>query len=408
MIDISPLAPKEIVEAPEISGIKCTCFESGIKYKGRNDLLLAEFPEDTIVAGVFTKSTTASANILWAREVINYSKAKILVVNSGNANVFNGSAGETAVSEIVKFCSEKWKCKKEEVYFFSTGIIGEILDYQKILKSFVTAGDDFKAFNWLEAAKAISTTDTYPKVSCKEINISGNQVKITGIAKGSGMIAPDMATMLAYIFTDVSIDPLVLKNIFSEIADDSFNSITVDSDTSTSDAALVFSTCKAGNEKISSEASEGFYEFKEALKEVCLDLAHHIVKDGEGASKFIEIRVSGAENDLSAKKIAFSIGNSPLVKTAIAGEDPNWGRIIMAIGKSKEKIDINKIFLSIGDLEIIKDSALCNISGSDLTNYMKKDHIEMHIDVGVSKGKSTVWTCDFTSKYISINADYTS
>lgn len=408
MSDVSPFSPIKFPKMPLIEGIKFIALESGIKYKNRKDLFLIEMPEETIVSGAFTKSSTASANILWSRKIIGFSKARILVVNSGNANAFNGESGEISVSEIVKFCTNKWKCKEEEVYFFSTGVIGEVFPYQKVLNSLCSTKEKLVDINWKEAAEAIMTTDTYPKISTKTISILGKKVTINGIAKGSGMIAPNMATMLAYIFTDILIEPSVLKKVFSEVVNDSFNSITVDSDTSTSDAALVFATGKAGNELITSEDNLGFYEFKEALREISLDLAHQIVKDGEGASKFITIKVTGAINNESAKKIAFSIGNSPLVKTAIAGEDPNWGRVIMAIGKSEEEININKISLYIGGLLIVSNNSLCKDYKNELKNYMKNNEIEIIVDVGVAKGSSTIWTCDFTHKYISINADYTS
>lgn len=405
----SPLAPDNFPQMPIIEGVKLATSGCGIKYKNRTDLMLAELAEGTVVAGVFTKSKTASANIVWGKEALKKGTARVLIVNSGNANAFNGKAGEESVARIVDSCASLWNCDKNEIYPCATGVIGEPLPDSLITDSLTKLKNETNDNIWLEAASAIMTTDTFPKGSTRTSNINGVEVKINGIAKGSGMIAPDMATMLSYIFTDANISQDALQNIFSEAVDKSFNSITVDSDTSTSDTGLLFATGKAGNDIIDDENSPHLLDFKEKLSELLLELAHLIVKDGEGASKFITITVTGAESDKAAKKIALSIANSPLVKTAIAGEDANWGRIVMAVGKSGEEADRDKMSVSIGGIVIAKDGQLNPAyKESEVTKHMQGQNIDIATDVGIGKGSATVWTCDLTHEYITINADYRS
>lgn len=411
MSKISPLAPKSFPKLPNISGITCATSACGIKYKNRADVLVVECSEDTVVAGVFTKSKTASANILWGKDALSYGKARVLLVNSGNANAFNGKKGEESVQRIVQHCANIWNCEPQEVYPCATGVIGEPLPDNLITDTLVDIKSRLVVGNWLDAANAITTTDTYPKGAGSTMKIGGKEVSIAGIAKGSGMIAPDMATMLGYIFTDLAIEQDVLQEIVSDSVNRSFNSITVDSDTSTSDTLLVFATGKAGNNKISSIEDPDLAPFVEKVNNVMLDLAHQIVKDGEGATKFVSITVDGAENDKAAKNIGLSIANSPLVKTAIAGSDANWGRIVMAVGKSGEAANRDKMEVRIGEVSIAKDGQLNpNYVESEVSKHMQGQNIDIYVDVGVNKngGKYTVWTCDLTHGYISINADYRS
>lgn len=415
----SPLAPNNFPKMPAINGVKLAVKKAYLKYKNRTDLLLVEFCDNTAVAGCFTKSKTASANILWGREALKHKNAKILIVNSGNANAFNGKAGEDSVQRIVAETANIWHCEREAVFPCATGVIGEPLADEKITSSLKamknelkdgtlqdnTAQDDVVQDNiWQEAAKAIMTTDTFPKGVTKTAKIGETEVAINGIVKGSGMIAPDMATMLGYIFTDAKINPDKLQSIISEAVENSFNAITVDSDTSTSDTVLAFATGKAENGK-----NDDLSDFIAKINQVTLELAHLVVKDGEGATKFIEIEVKGAVSDNSAKKIGLAIANSPLVKTAIAGEDANWGRIVMAIGKSGEEANRDKISIAIGGVSIAKNGQLDPFYIEDkVTKHMKGKNININVDVGVGEGSFKVWTCDLTHGYISINADYRS
>jgi glutamate N-acetyltransferase/amino-acid N-acetyltransferase len=409
MTKISPLAPASFPIMPAIEGVKFAVAEAGIKYKNRTDVMLAELSEGTVVAGAFTKSRTASANIVWGKKILPVGKGRLLIVNSGNANAFNGRAGEESVARIVKIASEKWDCGEDEIYPCSTGVIGQPLPDNKIIDALDSLKQNLKSDLWFDAAKAIMTTDTFPKGVTKTAVIDGVQVTINGIAKGSGMIAPDMATMLSYIFTDAAIDAAVLQKIFISGVEKSFNSITVDSDTSTSDTALIFATGKAGNAKITDVSDPLLKDFSAKLDELLLELAHLVVKDGEGATKFIRVDVTGAASDKAAKVIAMSIANSPLVKTAIAGEDANWGRIVMAVGKSGEEADRDKMSVSVGGIVIVKDGQLNpDYVEAEVTKHMKGQNIELATDVGIGRGKATVWTCDLTHEYITINADYRS
>lgn len=406
---ISPLAPKNFLQMPDISGVSLATSECAIKYKNRTDVMVAELSSGTVAAGVFTKSKTASANIWWGKDAIKKGKGRVLVVNSGNANAFNGKCGEDSVDRIVKACAILWNCAEEEVFPSSTGVIGQPLPDEKIISELSNIKSKLSPSAWEDAARAIMTTDTYPKAATRTAKIGGVEVKINGIAKGSGMIAPDMATMLSYVFTDAAISHNALQEMLSDSVEDSFNSITVDSDTSTSDTLLAFATGKAGNKLIENASDLEAKDFKEKFASLLLELSHLVVKDGEGATKFITIKVSGAEDNRAAKVIGMAIANSPLVKTAIAGEDANWGRIVMAVGKSGEEANRDKMSVWVGGVNIVKDGQLnSSYVEAEVTNHMKGQNIDIEVYVGVGIGSHTVWTCDLTYDYIRINADYRS
>ena len=406
MTKLSPLAPEAFPVIPNISGVRMTSVACGVRYSGKLDLLFAEFDLDTQVAGVFTQSQTAAAPVQWCKQALLEGKARALVVNSGNANAFTGKSGENTVRLTAEYASEKVNSKSNEIFIASTGVIGEQLPHKKITDAMVNL-DTKVNIDWKSAAEAICTTDTFPKGSYEKVTIGNSEVLIGGIAKGSGMIAPNMATMLAFIFTDASISSDILQILLKDSVEKSFNCITVDSDTSTSDTVLLFSTCKVKHQCIENHDQKELIEFKLGLDRVLLDLAHQIVCDGEGATKFIEINVTGADSNDSAKEIGFSIANSPLVKTAIAGEDANWGRIVMAVGKSGQKANRDALSISIGGVLIASNGQV--VEGYDempVTQHMKGSSIVIDVDVGVNSGQSKVWTCDLTHGYIDINADY--
>lgn len=386
--------------------------EAGIRYAGRKDLMLALFEPGTVVAGVFTKSKTASAPVDWCRAHVPGSAVRALVVNAGNANAFTGMKGREAVEVTAKAAAGVVGCADEAVLIASTGVIGEPLDAGGFTGKLAGLASQAAPEAWNDAAEAIMTTDTYPKLASRKLDVDGVEISVNGIAKGSGMIAPDMATMLAFIFTDAAIAPPVLQTLTARASESSFNAITVDGDTSTSDTVLVFATGAAsqrGAAPIENADDPRIGAFATALEQVMLELAHHIIKDGEGAGKFVKVTVEGAENDTAAKRIAFSIANSPLVKTAIAGEDPNWGRVVMAVGKAGEAADRDALAIWFGDICVARDGEVDPAyREADGASYMKSSEIELRVDVGVGKGKSAVWTCDLTHDYISINADYRS
>lgn len=404
----SPLAPTHIPTLPELDGVLIGTAATEMKYKGRDDLLLISIPDGAVIAGVFTTSKCFSAPVGWCRDIVSKNKkAKALLVNAGNANAFTGTAGDNAMFSTIKAVADELNCEEEEVYVASTGVIGEVLDEKWIIAHIEDTSQNLSKNNWNAAAKAILTTDTFAKLSTKTAMIGDQKVTINGITKGSGMIAPDMATMLGFIFTDAAIEKDVLQMLLKETCDESFNSITVDSDTSTSDTVLLFATGKEN--PINDIADERLNDFKKKLAELMLDLSHQIVRDGEGASKFISINVTGAENDSAAKKIALSIANSPLVKTAIAGEDANWGRIVMAVGKAGEKADRDKLNITIGGQKVTESGMAVDGYDEDYcTSHLKGQEIDIAVDVGIARGQSTVWTCDLTHEYITINADYRS
>ena len=396
-----------------LEGIRVSTTFSGIKKTPNNedDTLLIDFDKPCPIAGVFTKSLTSSAPVNQCRSNLSYSEqatVRAIVVNSGNANAFTGKLGEQTVLKISKYFSKLLKSNINQIYTASTGVIGEQLDPDKIINSFKSI-TSHKTQNWLCAAHAIKTTDTFPKIAMRTCKIDGFEIDIVGIAKGSGMIAPDMATMLGFIFTNANLHSDVLQKLLREANETSFNSITVDSDTSTSDTVLLAATCKSEHNLISKPSDKRLKEFKKTLSSLMLELAKLIVKDGEGASKFITINVTGAHSKKSAKKIALSIANSPLVKTAIAGEDANWGRIIMAIGKSGERVDRDKIKIYIGNELVTHEGTIYkNYSEFRATKHLKESEVNLSVDVGIGKSCGKVYTCDLTHKYIEINADYRS
>jgi glutamate N-acetyltransferase / amino-acid N-acetyltransferase len=411
MTKTSPLAPANFPHIEPVAGVRFATRGVGIKYKGRTDLLIAHLPEGSHMAGVFTKSLTCSAPVDACREALAVAKGKgrLIIVNSGNSNAFTGRKGSASVERIVTSAAKTFNCDQHEIFTASTGVIGQALPDGKITDALAELKEELGTATFEDAAKAIMTTDTFPKASSQKVKIGDVDVVVSGIAKGSGMIAPDMATMLSFIFTDAAIAPDVLQSLLSEFTETSFNAITVDSDTSTSDTLLLAATGMAQNPLISDVNDVRLNEFKQALSSVLLDLAHQVVKDGEGASKFITIKVTGAEHNSAAKRIALSIANSPLVKTAIAGEDANWGRIVMAVGKAGERADRDKLQISIGGVLIAGDGeAVEGYDEAPVAAHMKGQNIDILVDVGIQKGEATVWTCDLTHGYIDINADYRS
>lgn len=410
---ISPLAPKKLASLPPLDGVELATTNSGTKYKGRDDLLVARMAEGTQVAGVFTTSKTAAAPVAWCQNALEGGLARALVVNAGNANAFTGKAGLQTVRQTASVAAAMTGCRQKDVFIASTGVIGEVLDGDAIgnaLAKAVNAGDP----GWEAAARAIMTTDTFPKLATKTVKIGDVDVRINGIAKGSGMIQPDLATMLVFLFTDAALPASVLQTLLMLGVRDSFNSITVDSDTSTSDTVLFFATGAAETEgtpapKISRAGDPRLRDFRDALNDLMLDLAHQVVKDGEGASKFIEVTVTGAVSYKAARTIALSVANSPLVKTAIAGEDANWGRIVMAVGKAGEEADRDKLKIDIGGISVAKNGvAVEGFDEKPVARHMKGKEIKIAVDVGVGRAEATVWTCDLTHEYIRINADYRS
>lgn len=406
---LSPLAPQDFAHLPAIAGVRFVTSNSGIRYKGRPDLLLAVFQKGTQVAGVFSRATIVSPTITWNRKQLPSGEACALLVNAGNANAFTGEAGWNAIESLADTLSPLVRCAREEIFVASTGVIGETLEYAKIAAILPDMAESLGTIGWDKAADAIRTTDTFPKLVTRKAMIGDVEVTLNGIAKGSGMIAPNMATMLGFIFTDAAIPAPILQSLLAECTDRSFNSITVDSDCSTNDLVLAFATGAAANIESDSPFDALLIPFKEALQETMTELAQLIVRDGEGASKFITIDVNGAEDAAAARRIGLSIGNSPLVKTAIAGEDANWGRIIMAVGKSAEKIDTNKLTLHIGEV-LVASAGACHPDYREekIISHMQGQEINLHVDVGVGKGSARVWTCDLTHGYIEINADYRS
>ncbi|MFT6332562.1 MAG: glutamate N-acetyltransferase/amino-acid N-acetyltransferase [Lentimonas sp.] len=387
-----------------IANIKFSTTNSGTKYKNRDDLLLVTLPEKTKVAGVFTKSTTAAASVEIGRENLKQKNARALFVNAGNANAFTGVDGIIDTKKINNSVAQILNCNADEIFSSSTGVIGEKLPSDKIISRLPYLFDNLEKDGLEKAANAIKTTDTFAKFISKKLQINGNEIIINGIAKGSGMIAPNMATMLGYIFTNANISADNLQQILSSSSDKSFNSITVDSDTSTNDTVFAFATGMGA--EITGEDLE---IFKSVFEEVSLELAKMIVIDGEGATKLIEVEVNGANSNCAAKNIALTIANSPLVKTAIAGEDPNWGRIIMAVGKSGEAISKENIDIKIGEFQIVKNSQLIkNYDEKPVHQYLTGKEVKIFVDVNVGQGSWKVWTCDLTEGYIKINKDYRS
>ena len=408
----SPFAPKHVPVMPVVEGVRFATAAAGIRYKGRTDLMVATLDPGSVAAGVLTRSKTASAAVTWCRESLKKGAARVVVVNSGNANTFTGQRGRDAVALTAKHAASAVTCDAHEVYIASTGVIGEPMDASMFAHLLADMTKSGMADATAAAARAIMTTDTYPKLATRTVKIGGVDVHINGFCKGAGMIQPDMATMLCFIFTDAAIAQPLLQRLVSALADKTFNCVTVDGDTSTSDTLLAFATgaaAKRGAPMISDMADAHCGAFAGALHGLMHDLALQVVKDGEGLTKFVTFQVWGAENDRAARTIAFSCANSPILKTAIAGEDPNWGRVVMAVGKSGEAADRDKLSIWFGPHNVACDGErAAEYSEAAAAAYMKNAEIVIRIDVGVGGGAATVWTCDLTHDYVSINADYRS
>ncbi|MCA0042100.1 bifunctional glutamate N-acetyltransferase/amino-acid acetyltransferase ArgJ [Celeribacter litoreus] len=409
---VSPLAPKAgFPQLPAIDGVRFSALSAGVKYKGRTDVMMVELAEGTTMAGVFTRSTTRSAAVIDCQEKIGLpgeGKAAILV-NSGNSNAFTGKNGFDAVAKITQAVADELGIDQNRVFTSSTGVIGEPLKWERITAKIADLKNALDENGIEAAAKAIMTTDTFPKGSTETVDLDGTEIKIAGIAKGSGMIAPDMATMLCYIFTDANISLEVLQHCLWLENAKTFNCVTVDSDTSTSDTVLVGATGKANMDPITDFTDPRVRPFREALHAVMKDLAIQLARDGEGATKFLEVQVTGANADGPAHRVAKAIANSPLVKTAIAGEDPNWGRVVMAVGKAGERAERDRLTIWFGDLLVAENGWVSPTYTEEAgAAYMKNDEIVIRVDLGLDNGTATVWSCDLTHGYITINADYRS
>ena len=403
---VSPLAPKKIKSMRPIPGINIYTYSANLYKNSRLDVLFFLFDDEFSIAEVFTQSKTRSITLDWNEKNLKKGKVKAIIVNAGNANTFTGDAGAKAMHKLVNFISQKFDILSSKIFVASTGVIGEPFPFKKIINA-VSKFDKAKKSNWLNAAKAIMTTDTFPKVSEASAMIDGKKVTIKGIAKGSGMIAPNMATMLGFIFTDANINRSVLQSILSEINEETFNTISVDGDESTNDTVMLISTNASKHKNIKNKNDRKLKDFVLKLKTIMGNLSEQIVRDGEGATKLVNISVSGARNTNSAKSIARSVAQSPLVKTAIYGEDPNWGRIVMAIGKSREPINKKKLKIKIGREIVAKNGNQSPAyNESKLKNYMKNDQIIISIDLGIGKGTAKMMTCDYSYDYVRINASY--
>jgi len=404
----SPLAPAAFPSLPAIPGVTLRVARAHYKQWDRCDLTFVTLDEGTAVAGVTTTSKCPSPEVEWCRDALPLGRARALVVNAGNSNAFTGNRGRAAVEAIAARVAGYLNCQPSDVFVSSTGVIGVPLPIDKA-EAGLDAAFTAEPCGWEDAANTIGTTDTFAKGAATSAIVDGRTVNLVGIIKGSGMIAPDMATMLGYIFTDAAVDAAFLQRALSDANRKSFSCITVDSDTSTSDTVLAFATGTAGNAPLSDDDSDGADAFRAALADLCLQLAHLVVRDGEGASKFIRIDVEGAESDASAHRIALSIANSPLVKTAIAGEDANWGRIVMAVGKAGEPADRDKLAITFGGVQVASGGlAVEGYDEAPVAAHLKGQDIEIGVDLGLGEGRATVWTCDLTHGYISINADYRS
>lgn len=415
-LPVSPLAPKAMLmknpTLPHVAGVRFGVAASGSRYKGRDDVLFAAFDKGSKIAGVTTRSSMPSAAIDWCRQNLPKGNARALVVNAGNANAFTGKQGEKSAEAIAKAAGNLLDCPIEHVFMASTGVIGEYLNPAPITKALTSLAPNLReTTGWHKAAGAMMTTDTFPKFVSRQVKIGTQTVTLTGIAKGSGMIAPDMATLLGFFFTDAALPASVMRQLLKEIVPQSFNAITVDSDTSTSDVVLLVATQKVKPKGVALRSAQDkrLNAFKKALLEAMKELAQLIVRDGEGATKFVSVTVKGALSDMAARVIALSIANSPLVKTAIAGEDANWGRIVMAVGKSGAAANRDKLKITIGGIAVAKNGrAVLGYNEKPVAKHMKGCDIDIETHVGIGKGQATVWTSDLTHGYISINADYRS
>jgi glutamate N-acetyltransferase / amino-acid N-acetyltransferase len=407
---VSPFAPKSLPDVPQVAGVRLATAEAGIRYKGRTDLLLAVFDPGTVAAGVLTRSKTRSAPVEWCARQLQRGAARALVVNSGNANAFTGHRGKRAVEITADGAARAAACSPEEVFIASTGVIGEPMEADKFVHLLGTLTREAKPDAWHDAARTIMTTDTFPKLATRRTRIGEAEVVINGFCKGAGMIQPDMATMLCFVFTDAAIDRSALQTLVARFADTTFNCVTVDGDTSTSDTLIAFATGKApGCPHIDDAADPRLEAFAAALHDLMRELAILVAKDGEGLTKFVTVEVEGAEDDRAARRIGLAIGNSPLVKTAVAGEDPNWGRVVMAVGKAGEAADRDKLSIRFGDYLVAeKGERAPGYEENVVAQYMRGPEITLRVDVGVGDGRATIWTCDLTHSYIDINADYRS
>lgn len=408
----SPLAPKSFAKLKPLGGVRLATAACGIKGRSRTDVCILEFAPGTQVAGVLTRSLTASAPVEWCREALRNGRARAIVINSGNANAFTGRAGTVSVKRTAETTARKLGCRPRDVLVASTGVIGERLPESRVIAGLDRMTRKLAPNNWKAAAKAIMTTDTFPKGAAREALIGGKPVTINGIAKGSGMIAPDMGTMLSFVATDAKLPAALLDRLLRRGVEDSFNAITVDGDTSTSDTLILAATGQAKHPRVPPETSLAdplLADFRQALDSLLVELAQQVVRDGEGARKFVIVKVSGATSRKAARLIGLAIANSPLVKTAIAGEDANWGRIVMAVGKSGQKADRDRLGIRIGGIQVAEDGErAAAYDEGPVAAHMKGDRIEIDIDIGIGRGRATVWTCDLTHDYIAINADYRS
>src|ERR1700688_595030 len=407
---ISPLAPQHLPDMPAIAGVRLATAQAGIRYAGRTDVLLALFDAGTTTAGVFTKSKCPSAPVEWCRAHLKSGKARALVVNSGNANAFTGKSGRAATKLTADVAAKAAGCKPADIFLASTGVIGEPLDASKFAPVMDGLAARARPGDFLAAARAIMTTDTFPKLATARARIGKTTVTVNGIAKGSGMIAPDMATMLSFVFTDAAISAAALQALLKDGVTDTFNAVTIDGDTSTSDSLMLFATGKAhGCPRIARAGDPRLKDFRKALHAVLANLSEQIARDGEGARKLVEIVVEGAVSKASARRIAMSIANSPLVKTAIAGEDANWGRVVMAVGKAGEPADRDKLAISFNGVRVasrgVRDPSY---DEAEVSMAMKNPKIQIKIGLGLGKGRDRVLTCDLTKEYIAINGDYRS
>jgi glutamate N-acetyltransferase/amino-acid N-acetyltransferase len=409
MAALSPLAPERFPELPPIPGVRLAAYAAGIRYAGRNDMMLAELVPGSTIAGVLTQSTMPGQPVIWCRECLPGGRVRAIVVNSGNANVFTGRAGRQVVESTAATAARLLGCEPRQVFISSTGVIGEPPPADRISAALPNVVPLLDGGAWELAARAIMTTDTFPKGATATATIDGVRVRINGFCKGSGMIAPDMATMLAYVFTDAALPANVLQPLLAEANERSFNCVTVDGDTSTSDTVLLCATQQVRHASIASPGDPLLGDFRRALAGLTTDLATQLARDGEGAEKFVTIEVAGAESDRAARRIGLSIGNSPLVKTALAAGDANWGRIVMAVGKAGEKADRDRLGIAVGGIQIAAQGG--PVPGYDegpVGEHMKGREIRIAVDIGIGSGRATVWTCDLTHGYVDINGSYRS
>lgn len=405
---VSPLAVA-LPELPPVPGVRLGAAEAGIRYRDRTDLVMMEVPSGSTVAGVFTSNQCPGAPVDWCRAALKGGKVRAIVVNAGNANVFTGKAGREACVATADAAAQLADCPPKQVFIASTGVIGEVLPHEKLVAALPGLHERLREDGWAEAARGIMTTDTFPKAATRTALIGETEVRVSGIAKGSGMIAPDMATMLCFVFTDAKIPAGALQAVLKKAVEGSFNCTTVDSDTSTSDTVLLVATGQTKHPRVPADGGPVLRDFARAVHEVLMDLALMVVRDGEGAQKLVRIDVTGATTNRSAKRVAMAVANSPLVKTAIAGEDANWGRIVMAVGKAGEPADRDTLSVGVGGKWMAREGGVVpDYDETPVVDHMKGREIEIAIDLGLGRGKASVWTCDLTHGYIDINGSYRS